>query len=345
MKLCDFDYNLPKELIAQYPPRERDGSRMMVLDRKRKTVQHSRFRNIVSYLKRDDAIVFNDSKVIPARLICKRETGGKAEIFLLRRIRGNLYEALVRPSSKLFSGKKIVSEDGEVIAEIVKNNKIGRLVRFPKRIDIEKDLKKIGQIPLPPYIKRNPEDDDRERYQTVYARKDGSTAAPTAGLHFTKSILQRIKDRDVRSSYVTLHVSYGTFAPVKVEDIEDHRMYREFFELPQETQGLVKRAKEYGGRVIAVGTTTTRVLEGNAQLLLDGRFKRPYVKGWTDFYIYPPYKFKVVDALLTNFHLPKSTLLMLVSAFAGREFIMRAYREAIRERYRFYSYGDCMLIV
>lgn len=344
MKLSDFDYQLPKELIAQYPPTERDGSRMMVLDRKKERIQHKRFKDIISYLKDNDTIVFNDSKVIPARLICKRETGGKAEIFLLRRVKENLYEALVRPASKLFSGKRLICQEGKIIAEIVENREPGRLVRFADIVDIERDLKTMGQLPLPPYIKRQPIKSDEDRYQTIYAKRDGSTASPTAGLHFTKDILQRLNQKGVNLTFLTLHISYGTFGPVRVEDIEDHRIHSEFFELSKKTQDLIEKTKRCGGRVTAVGTSTTRVLEQNANTILSARTRLP-LKGWTNLFIYPPYKFNIVDMLLTNFHLPKSTLLMLVSAFAGREFILKAYKEAINEEYHFFSYGDCMLIL
>lgn len=344
MKLSDFDYYLPKELIAQYPPKRRDASRMMVLDRKKKTIQHKRFRDIALYLRKGDTMVFNDSKVIPARIILRRETGGKAEIFLLNKIKDNLYEALVRPASKLFPGKKLIWDDGKAIAQIIENRDVGKLVRFANLVNVEKELKKMGQVPLPPYIKRRPEEIDKKRYQTIYARKDGSTASPTAGLHFSKEVLKKIKEKNVKFSYLTLHVSYGTFAPVKVENIKKHKMHKEFFELPKETQDLVKSTKRYGGRVIAVGTTTTRVLENNAKVILKD-YQRRTRKDLTGLFIYPPYKFKIVDMLLTNFHLPKSTLLMLVSAFGGKEFVLDAYKEGIKQKYRFFSYGDCMLII
>jgi len=345
MKLLDFDYRLPKELIAQYPKKRRDASRMMVLDRKKKTITHRGFKDITSYLNSPDAVIFNDSKVIPARIICKKETGGKAEIFLLKKIKDNVYQALTRPASRLFPGKKLICEDGRIIAQIVENMDVGKIIKFANVVNIEKDLRRIGQTPLPPYIKRRPEVADEERYQTVYAQNDGSTASPTAGLHFTNALLKNIKESGVNLSYITLHVSYGTFAPVKVDDIEVHRMHKEAFSLSKETQDLVKQTKKKSGRIVAVGTTTTRVLEGNADLLLRAGEGRSKISGSTGLFIYPPYKFRIVDRLLTNFHLPKSTLLMLVSAFAGREFILDAYKEAIRKKYRFYSYGDCMLII
>ena len=344
MRLLDFDYTLPKALIARYPLNTRDASRMMVLDRKKKTITHKYFKDLSLYIKEKDTIIFNNSRVIPARIILKRETGGKAEIFLLKKVGQNLYEALVRPASKLFAGKKLISENGRVVAEIAEKKDVGRLIKFAQGIDIEKDLKKLGSIPLPPYIKRLPEPADEIRYQTVYAKEEGSTASPTAGLHFTEEMLNKIREKKAGLSYVTLHIGYGTFAPVKVENIEKHRMHEEFYELPGQTQDLVLRAKKNKNKVFAVGTSSSRVLESNARTILDKKSQKRSIKNSTDLFIYPGFKFKIVDALLTNFHLPKSTLLMLVSAFCGREFILKAYKEAINEEYRFYSYGDCMLI-
>lgn len=345
MRLSDFNYGLPKELIAQYPPEKRDLSRMMVLHRDKGTIEHKYFKDISSYLNSGDTMIFNNSKVIPARIPCKRMTGGKAEIFILNKVRDNLYEALVRPGSKLFSGKKLLLNDGQAVAEIVEKREVGRLVRFSKGINIEKDLDKIGQIPLPPYIKRNPDARDSQRYQTVYARHKGSTASPTAGLHFTEDTLNNLKEKGIELSYITLHVSYGTFAPVKVDDVEDHKMHKERFSLTVGTQEAVIKTKAFGKRIVAVGTTTSRVLEHSADKILKNQKDRRDLNSWTSLFIYPPYQFKIVDMLLTNFHLPKSTLLMLVSAFAGKRLIMKAYREAVRERYRFFSYGDCMLII
>lgn len=345
MRLTDFDYSLPKELIAQYPAGSRDESRMMVLDRRKKTIWHKRFKDIVSYLNKEDSIVLNNTKVIPARLLCRRPTGGKAEIFLLRKIKNNLYEALVRPASRLFKGRKVICEDGKVIAEIMENGEVGKLIKFANVKNLEGYLKSIGKTPLPPYIRRSAGSDDEKRYQTVYAEKDGSTAAPTAGLHFTEGVLKAIKEKGAELAYLTLHVSYGTFAPVKTEYAENHKMHKEYFELPVKTQDIIFKTKRSNGRIMAVGTSTTRVLEANVDTVFNETAKRRILKNWTDLFIYPPYSFRVVDMLLTNFHLPKSTLLMLISAFAGREFILTAYREAIRERYRFYSYGDCMLII
>ncbi len=343
MKLSNFDYNLPKELIAQYPLKERGSSRMMVLDRDKGTIEHKYFKDLISYLKKDDTIVFNDSRVIPARIPCKRTTGGKAEIFILKRVDKNLYEALVRPSAKLQVGSRLLSGDGRDLAIVAGDSSPGKLIKFDDTVDIDNCLDKIGRIPLPPYIKRDPDDSDDTRYQTIYAREDGSSASPTAGLHFTEDTLKFLERQGIGSFYVTLHVSYGTFAPVKVEKIEDHKIHSEFFRLRGSDKTELKRRKALG-RVMAVGTTTTRVLETNRDVILNGNGKDD-IEGWTDIFIYPPYKFGMVDMLLTNFHLPKSTLLMLVSAFAGREFILKAYEEAVVHKYRFYSYGDCMLIL
>jgi len=337
VKLSAFDYPLPKELIAQYPARKRDDSRMMVLDRAKKKIFHKNFKDITSYLKKGDAMVFNNSRVIPARIPCRKATGGKAEIFILKKIGEGIYEALVRPGAALRVGKMLFTENDEPLARVLEDRKVGKLVKFEAGYNIEKELDKIGEVPLPPYIKRKPEESDRERYQTVYAKKDGSTASPTAGLHFTDEALSGISSMGVGLNYVTLHVSYGTFAPVKVEDIERHKMHSEYYEISGDTRRAVDEAKAAGGRVVAVGTTSCRVLEGSA---ISGK-----ESGWTDIFIYPPYTFKSVDMLLTNFHLPKSTLIMLVSAFAGREFIMEAYHEAVKEKYRLFSYGDCMLIL
>ena len=362
MRLSDFDYFLPKELIAQYPAKRRDASRMMVLDRKDMSIRHKRFSDIVSYVKRGDAVVMNDSKVLPARLHCRRETGGKAEVFLLKKVGKDLYEALMRPASKLFPGRKLFCEDGRLLAEVVENREVGKLIKFADVVNVERDLGRMGRVPLPPYIKREPEKSDEERYQTIYAKKDGSTASPTAGLHFTKEVIERLRQNDVDLAYVTLHVSYGTFAPIKVDDVTFHKMHAESFELPGKTQDIVNKTKAQRGKVVAVGTTTARVLEANADAIVGAGSKPALnhhtrrtraglepapttIKGETDFFIYPPYKFRIVDALLTNFHLPKSTLLLLVSAFAGKDFIFEAYAEAIRKKYRFYSYGDCMLIL
>jgi len=343
MKLSEFDYKLPKELIAQYPVKEREKCRLMVLDRKAHAVEHKTFEDIVAYFKPGDCLVLNDTKVIPARLFGKRATGGKVELFLLE-AKDPVSEALVRPSSRLKDGEKIVLESGDEV-EVLGRGPVGRFVRFARPVrDIIRDT---GHVPLPPYIDRSDDDADEYDYQTVYGTKEGATASPTAGLHFTHELLEKIKAKGVHIAYVTLHTNYGTFAPVKSEEVEEHVMHHEYFELPSETERLLIHTKEAGGAIFAVGTTTTRVLEHCASRIRNA-FEPAGAKaasGHTDLFIYPGYKFKVVDHLITNFHLPKSTLIILVSAFAGRDFIKGAYRQAIEAEYRFFSYGDAMLIL
>jgi len=341
MKLSDFDYTLPKKLIAQYPVAARDKCRLMVLDRKRHTISHRTFEDIVEYLNPDDCLVLNDTKVIPARLFGRRKTGGKVELFLLEK-KNPTCEALVRPSARLKEGERISLESGDE-AEVLGRGEVGRLVKFSRPLG--EILKEAGHVPLPPYIDRVDEESDRWDYQTVYCEKEGATASPTAGLHFTRELLDRVKGKGIRVTYVTLHTSYGTFAPIKTDDVELHKMHKEYFKLPEETARVVNETKRNGGRVFAVGTTTARVLEYCAGLIRTTNDERRKTKGYTDLYIYPGYEFKIVDSLITNFHLPKSTLLLLVSAFAGKEFIFEAYRQAIAEKYRFFSYGDAMLII
>jgi len=334
MKLSDFDYELPKERIAQYPSGDREKCRLMVLDRKGHAVEHKVFEDIAEYFRKGDCLVLNDTKVMPARLFGKRPTGGKVEIFLLHLPKADEpVEALVRPSGRLKEGEKITLESGDE-AEVLAQGQIGRFVRFSR--ELSAIMGESGHVPLPPYIDRPDEPSDRHDYQTVYGAREGATASPTAGLHFTRNLLDRIASRDVRIAYVTLHTNYGTFAPVKSETVEEHKMHKESFELPEEAARVIRETRERGGKVFAVGTTTTRVLESCAG--------KP-AKGQTDLFIYPGYKFRVVDHLITNFHLPKSTLLLLVSAFAGREFVLDAYRQAIAAGYRFFSYGDAMVIL
>ncbi|MDD3904918.1 MAG: tRNA preQ1(34) S-adenosylmethionine ribosyltransferase-isomerase QueA [Candidatus Omnitrophica bacterium] len=335
MKLSEFDYNLPKELIAQYPAQKRDACRLMVLDRASKTIAHKTFEDILGYFKPGDLLVLNNTKVIPARLFGKRKSGGKVELFLLE-MKNPICEALVKPGARVKDGEIIILDSGDEV-EVMGRGDIGRQVRFNR--PIESIVKEIGHMPLPPYIDRNDEDSDKQNYQTIYCRKEGATASPTAGLHFTDELLDKIAGRGVRVQYVTLHTNYGTFAPVKTEDVEGHKMHKEPFELSAETAEAIVETKKRDGKVYAVGTTTTRVLEHCAQKLPRS------AGGHTEMFIYPGYKFKVVDRLITNFHLPKSTLMLLVSAFAGKDFILDAYRQAIAERYRFFSYGDGMLIV
>ncbi|MDD3840893.1 MAG: tRNA preQ1(34) S-adenosylmethionine ribosyltransferase-isomerase QueA [Clostridia bacterium] len=340
MNKKDFFYQLPESLIAQVPIDKREMSRMMVLGRKDKKIEHKIFKDIVEYLDEGDCLVLNDTRVIPARLIGHREdTHGKMEFVLLRRMERDRWEVLVKPGKRAKIGSKFIFGDGDLKANVLqKTDSGGRIVEFYYSGVFQEVLEKIGQMPLPPYIKNKIE--DQERYQTVFAKHEGSAAAPTAGLHFTNSLLEEIAKKGANIAYITLHVGLGTFRPVKEEKIEDHIMHSEYFSIPKTTAEMVNRTKLNGKRVIAVGTTSVRTLESAAQ---DDAKINP-ISGWTDIFIYPGYSFKIVDALITNFHLPESTLLMLVSAFAGREFVMNAYKEAIRERYRFFSFGDAMLV-
>ena len=333
MKLSDFDYDLPKELIAKYPLKERDKCRLMVLDREKRSIVHKTFEDIAGYFKKGDCLVLNDTKVILARLFGRRKTGGKVELFLLEK-KNPTCEALVKPSGRLKEGEKIRLESGDEV-EVLDRGEMGRRIKFFR--PVEDILKESGHMPLPPYIDRPDEESDKEDYQTVFSRNEGATASPTAGLHFTRELLERVKGQGSRVRFVTLHTNYGTFAPIKTDDVESHKMHREYFELSAETVQAVRNTKKNGGKVFAVGTTSARSLEYWA--------KEGKIKGDNDLYIYPGFKFKIVDHLITNFHLPKSTLLLLVSAFAGKDFIFEAYRKAIEERYRFFSYGDAMLIL
>ncbi|MFC1509143.1 tRNA preQ1(34) S-adenosylmethionine ribosyltransferase-isomerase QueA [Candidatus Omnitrophota bacterium] len=335
MRLSDFDYFLPKELIAQYPSEKRDDSRLLVLHKDTGRIEHRIFKDIVDYFHKDDLLVLNNTKVMPARLIGKKETGGKVEVLILKA--GDECEALVKPARGCKVGSKLSFEDGGLKGEVVRIENGRRFLRFECNGNLEGLLDRFGKMPLPPYIKREPVDFDKKRYQTVYAEKKGAVAAPTAGLHFTKEMLSRISKKRVDVEYLTLHVGYGTFKPVKCEDVREHRMEKEYFEV---RPGMVQKLKRVEGKVIAVGTTTTRTLE--AMSFMQGEALHA---GWTDLFIYPGYRFKAVQSLLTNFHLPKTTLLMLVSAFCGKELLFKAYKEAVKERYRFYSYGDAMLIL
>ncbi|MFH1553001.1 MAG: tRNA preQ1(34) S-adenosylmethionine ribosyltransferase-isomerase QueA [Candidatus Omnitrophota bacterium] len=335
MKLNEFDYNLPKELIAQQPLKKRDMARLMVLDRSLGSITEKVFQNILEYFRQGDCLVLNDTRVVPARLYGRRETGAKVEIFLLDPGSSEL-RALVRPSKRVKEGEEIELENG-MKATVMGMADAGRFVRFNAPIN---EVLKGGHVPLPPYITREENLEDRNDYQTVYARKDGATAAPTAGLHFTKELLGKINQKGVNIVYVTLHTSYGTFAPVAEENIEDHRMHAEYYQMSEEAAETVNRTKASGGRVFAVGTTSARVLEASTK----GPGKVAPSDGETNLFIYPGYEFKVLDGIITNFHLPESTLLMLVSAFAGSDFICEAYKKAIEEGFRFFSYGDAMLI-
>lgn len=339
MLLSEFDYDLPKERIAQTPCEPRDHSRLMTVDPVSGEIGHRRFFELTEYLKPGDALIFNDTKVIPARLLGAREqTGAKVEVFLLAQTSGDTWEALVKPGKKARVGAKI-RFSADLSLEVVADTDFGgRIVKFTFDGVFEEILDRLGQTPLPPYIKEAPA--DKDRYQTVYARQRGSAAAPTAGLHFTKPLLAQIEKLGVNMGFVTLHVGLGTFRPVKTETIESHVMHREYYAVPPETAKLINDTKARGGRIVAVGTTAIRTLESAA----GGDGSIAAKSGWTEIFIYPGYAFKIVDALVTNFHLPKSTLLMLISAFAGKHLILRAYEEAIREKYRFFSFGDAMLI-
>ena len=339
MKTSDFSFDLPKELIAQTPLERRDASRLMCLDRRSGAVEHRHFYELPELLRPGDCLVMNDSRVLPARLIGARAGGGAAEVLLLRDIGGGRWECLVKPGKKLRPGAEITFGDGTLTAAVAEVTAGGnRLVDFHYDGIFLEILERLGKTPLPPYIRE--ELDDGERYQTVYARETGSAAAPTAGLHFTKELLDKIAGRGVKLAWLTLHVGLGTFRPVKEEEIENHEMHAEFCVVPEETAKLVTQTKRAGGRVVSVGTTSCRTLESFAKE--DGTLKA--TSGWTDIFIYPGYRFKCMDALITNFHLPESSLIMLVSAFAGRENVLNAYETAVREKYRFFSFGDAMLI-
>ena len=339
MKVTDFDYNLPEELIAQVPIKNRDESRLMVLDKEIGSIEHKQFRDIIEYLNPGDCLVRNNTKVIPARLYGKKETGANVEFVLLKNFEGDIWEAMVRPGNKLHEGAKVIFGDGLLRAEILSTLEDGtRKVKFYYDGIFNEILDKIGLMPLPPYIHESLSDNDR--YQTVYAKYEGSAAAPTAGLHFTPELLKRIEEKGIKIANVTLHVGIGTFRPVKEENVEEHHMHTEHYYIKEEDAEKINSAKSSGHKVIAVGTTSCRTLETIAD-------EKGFVKaceGDTGIYIYPGYKFKCLDGLITNFHLPQSTLLMLVSALAGREHILNAYNEAVKEKYRFFSFGDAMFI-
>lgn len=340
MDVKDFDYYLPEELIAQDPLEDRSSSRLMVLDKKTGEIQHKIFKDILDYLKPGDCLVLNNTKVIPARLYGVKEgTQAKIEILLLKRKENDIWETLVKPGKKAKPGTKIIFGDGLLVGEVIDVVEDGnRLIQFSYEGIFEEILDQLGQMPLPPYITHTLK--DKNRYQTVYAKYDGSAAAPTAGLHFTKELLEKVKAKGVDIAEVTLHVGLGTFRPVKVENVLDHHMHSEFYMVSAEAAEKINATKDRGGRVISVGTTSTRTLESAADE--SGRLKE--CSGWTEIFIYPGYKFKLIDCLITNFHLPQSTLVMLVSALAGREHVLAAYEEAVKEKYRFFSFGDAMFI-
>ena len=341
MKLSEFNYELPEELIAQTPIKKRDESRLMILNRKEQTIEHKKFKDIIEYLQPGDILVRNNTKVIPARLYGKKETGANVEFLLLNNIENDIWEAIVRPGNKLHVGTKVIFGDGILEANILEIMPGGtRKVEFKYQGIFNEILDKIGLMPLPPYIHETLK--EKDRYQTVYAKYEGSAAAPTAGLHFTPELLQKIEEKGIEIANVTLHVGIGTFRPVKEEKIEEHKMHSEHFYIKQEDVDKINKAKQEGRRIIAVGTTSCRVLESIADEKT-GMVKP--IEDDTEIFIYPGYKFKCIDGLITNFHLPESTLLMLVSALAGKEYIMKAYKEAVKEKYRFFSFGDAMFII
>lgn len=340
MKTSDFYYDLPHELIAQTPLLDRSSSRLLCVNKATGELKHGTFTDILGYINPGDCLVVNNTRVIPARLYGVKEgTGGKIEFLLLTRKEDDVWEVILKPGKKAKPGARFVFGDGLLTAEILDTvNDGNRLVKFYYEGLWENVLDRLGEMPLPPYITEHLE--DKERYQTVYSKHEGSAAAPTAGLHFTPELLKALEDKGVKIAYVTLHVGLGTFRPVKVDDVENHKMHSEFYIINKETADIINNTKKSGGRIISVGTTSTRVLETVAD---DNGFVRE-ATGWTDIFIYPPYRFKCPDALITNFHLPESTLLMLVSAFSSKEIMMNAYEEAVKEKYRFFSFGDAMFI-
>ena len=340
MKTHDFWYDLPEELIAQTPLQQRDASRLLVLDRKSGSVAHKHFYDVLDYLNPGDCLVMNDSRVLPARLLGNRPTGGAVELLLLKDLGDKKWECLAKPGRKLLEGQNVIFGDGKLTATVVEVKEDGnRIVEFHYEGIFLEVLEQLGKMPLPPYIKA--ELADQERYQTVYSREVGSAAAPTAGLHFTTDLLENIRNKGVKTAFVTLHVGLGTFRPVKAEEISEHHMHSELCMISEQTANLLNETKTAGGRVICVGTTSCRTLESLVNE--DGGFEAK--SKWTEIFIYPGYTFKAMDGLITNFHLPESTLVMLVSAFAGREHVLAAYKEAVKEKYRFFSFGDAMTIL
>lgn len=340
LKVTDFDFYLPEELIAQHPLEQRDEARLMLLDKETGEIEHKIFKDIIHYLQPGDCLVLNDTRVLPARLIGSKEgTGGKMEFLLLKRVDKDTWETLVKPGKRAKVGTRFVFGNEELKAEVIGVGEEGsRIVKFEYEGIFEEVLDRLGQMPLPPYITEKL--DDKEMYQTVYSREQGSAAAPTAGLHFTNELLEKIKDKGVNIAFLTLHVGLGTFRPVKVENILEHNMHSEYYCMTKETADIINKTRESGKSIIAVGTTSCRTLETIGDE--NGRVREQ--SGWTDIFIYPGYKYKIVDRLITNFHLPQSTLIMLVSALAGRENVMKAYELAVKERYRFFSFGDAMFI-
>ncbi|WP_053022547.1 tRNA preQ1(34) S-adenosylmethionine ribosyltransferase-isomerase QueA [Staphylococcus haemolyticus] len=341
MNVEEFDYDLPESLIAQTPLKDRDQSRLLVLGRNSGNIEHKHFKDVIDYLETGDTLVLNDTRVMPARLFgLKEETGAKVEMLMLTRIENNDWEVLLKPAKRIKVGNKLSFGEGKIITECIEElDQGGRIMRLHYEGILEERLNELGEMPLPPYIKERL--DDPDRYQTVYAKESGSAAAPTAGLHFTDELLDEIRAKGINIAFITLHVGLGTFRPVSVEDINDHEMHSEYYQMTQETADLLNQTKNEGHRIISVGTTSTRTLE---------TIRRDYnefvaVSGWTDIFIYPGFTYKAIDGLITNFHLPKSTLVMLVSAFSSRENILNAYKEAVKLEYRFFSFGDAMLII
>lgn len=341
MNVEEFDYHLPESLIAQTPLKNRDQSRLLVLGRKTGNIAHKHFTDIMDYFEPGDTLVLNDTRVMPARLFgLKEETGAKVEMLMLTRIEDNDWEVLLKPAKRIKVGNTLSFGNGKIIAECIKElEQGGRIMRLHYEGILEERLDELGEMPLPPYIKERL--DDPDRYQTVYAKENGSAAAPTAGLHFTDELLQKIKDKGVNIAFITLHVGLGTFRPVSVEDINDHEMHSEYYQMTKETADMLNKTKENGYRIISVGTTSTRTLE----TIRRDHEQFVATSGWTDIFIYPGFEYKAIDGLITNFHLPKSTLVMLVSAFSSREYILNAYKEAVKLKYRFFSFGDAMLII
>jgi S-adenosylmethionine:tRNA ribosyltransferase-isomerase len=345
MKLSDFKYPLPRNLIAKHPSKPRDAARLMVLNRADESITERRFSDVLDFFSKGDCLIVNQTKVFPARLFGRKEkTNAKIEVFLLRELNHDesIWDVIVDPARKVRIGNKIYFDDGKIWCEVIDNTTSrGRTVRFNYKNDLFKVIERIGVTPLPYYIKRDPIEEDKETYQTVYAKNVGSVAAPTAGLHFTKRLLAAIEKKGVKIAPITLHLGLGSFRPVEVEDLSKHKMDSEYYEIAQSTVDIVNRTIDSKGTVFVAGTSTTRAVESS--VTTTGHLKAN--KGWTDKFIFPPYDFKIVDRLITNFHMPESTLLMLVSAFAGRDFVMKAYKKGIKEKWRFYSYGDAILIL
>lgn len=341
MNIEDFDYHLPESLIAQTPLKNRDESRLLILNKETGDIEHKHFKDIIDYLNPGDTLVLNDTKVMPARLFgVKEETGAKVEMLMLTQIEGNDWEVLLKPAKRIKVGNRLIFGEGKIVAECIQElDQGGRIMRLHYEGILQERLDELGEMPLPPYIKERL--DDPDRYQTVYAKESGSAAAPTAGLHFTESLLDEVKRKEVNIAFITLHVGLGTFRPVSVDNIDDHEMHSEYYQMNDSTAELLNRTQKEGHKIISVGTTSTRTLETIR------RDHKQFIatSGWTDIFIYPGFEFKAIDALITNFHLPKSTLVMLVSAFSSRQYILKAYQTAVELEYRFFSFGDAMLII